>query len=304
LAGSLFCDFVNGRYWYSGGVQSACPYSITRAENETCAHASGNLLRVGNGIDCISSPGFGSTFGSFTNLLLQSFFDGNVQSIVIRTPKPFPVSKPVAYYFDSVVGSDNNNCLSTRAPCASTTKMAALRYRGGDTINWKAGSSFTGCLALNANNVRNTTSANPITIQSYGSGETPIITSNCGAANSGSNGPKTAAVTLDSISATVNGIAVRGSGLTSGSATQCGIAAQNSSGSSSPSFVIENVDISGFGAPGATGDAGTDIFVTGFSEAAGFPTKCGNIQVSILNVTLHGSSTSSGEEPVVIPEGS
>jgi hypothetical protein len=58
---------------------------------------------------------------------------------------PFPVSKPVAYYFDSVAGSDNNNCLSTRAPCASTTKMAALRYRGGDTINWKAGSSFTGC---------------------------------------------------------------------------------------------------------------------------------------------------------------
>jgi hypothetical protein len=58
---------------------------------------------------------------------------------------PFPVSKPVAYYFDSVAGSDNNNWLSTRAPCASTTKMAALRYRGGDTINWKAGSSFTGC---------------------------------------------------------------------------------------------------------------------------------------------------------------
>jgi hypothetical protein len=94
-------------------------------------------------------------------LLLQSFFDGKVQSI-IRTPiVPFPVSKPVAYYFDSVAGSDSNNCLSTRAPCASITKMAALRYRGGDTINWKAGSSFTGCLALNANNVRNTRPLNP-----------------------------------------------------------------------------------------------------------------------------------------------
>jgi hypothetical protein len=524
---SLFCDFVNGRYWHSGGVQSACPYLIG---NETCTDASGNLLKVGNGSACISSAGFGSTFGSFTNSLLQSstfqassvwgyknindtsfattttapdgtnkaekltetsatgavfgpiqtttataagtytacgyvkpgevggliiqlqlendtgndqyfegifglytqgsacppliqmtatpittnpdvvtlaapattllqntnatiqvvteganngvastvvdtgatmllgenassqcatavgaalasgpsanwvnqttcslswvsgtsgttnlqgfatsdsgvvrapsgtmrpgstggaraFLDGNVQSIAVRRPNvTFPVYTPVAYYFDSMAGSDSNNCLSTRAPCASTTKMAALRYRGGDTINWKAGSSFTGCLALNAKNVRNTTPANPITIQSYGSGATPIITSNCGAANSGGNGPKTAAITLDSISATVNGIAVRGSGLVSGSATQYGIAAQNSSGVGTPTFVIENVDISGFGAPGATGDAGGEIFVSGFSEAAGFPAACGNINVSILNVTLHGATASSEDD--------
>jgi hypothetical protein len=290
---SLFCDLISVRYWYGGGVQSACPYSITRASNETCTDASGNLLRIGNGSACISSAGFGRTFGSFTNSLLQSFLDGNVQGIFIRTPKvTLPVYTPVAYYFDSVAGSDRNNCMSTGAPCASATKMAALRYRGGDTINWKAGSSFRGCLALNANNVRNTTSANPITIQSYGSGATPIITSNCGAANSGGNGPKTAAITLDSINATVNGIAVRGSGLTVGSATQYGIAAQNSSGVGTPSFIIENVDVSGFGAPGATGDAGGGIFVTGFSEAAGFPGACGNITYSLLNSTIHGASTS------------
>jgi hypothetical protein len=139
-----FCDFVSARYWNGGGVQSACPYSITRAGNGTCTDVTGNLLRVGNGTTCINSAGFGS---SFTASLLQS--------------PTSQASNPVAYYFDSVAGSDSNNCLSTRAPCVSTTKMAALRYRGGDTINWKAGSSFTGCLALNANNVRNTRPLNP-----------------------------------------------------------------------------------------------------------------------------------------------
>jgi hypothetical protein len=200
------------------------------------------------------------------------------------------------YYFDSVAGNDGNNCLARATACASVAKMAALPYNGGDTINWKANSNFVGCLALSAERVRYTSGSSPLTIQPYGTGAAPIITSNCGGANSGGNGPKTAAITLDSISATVNGIAVRGSGLVSGSATQYGIAAQNSSGVGTPTFVIENVDIEGFGAPGATGDAGDEIFVSGFAEAAGFPHACGNIAVTILNTTLHGASTSAEDD--------
>jgi hypothetical protein len=199
-------------------------------------------------------------------------------------------------YFDSVAGSDNNNCLTTGTACASVAKMASLLYAGGATINWKANSAFTGCFSLSAANVRNSSPTNPITIQAYGSGSTPMLTSNCGAANSGSNGPKTAALTLDSVNVTVNGIALRGSGLTSGSATQYGIAAQNSSGIGTPNFIIENVDISGFGASGATGDAGAEIFATGYSQAAGFPNTCGNITVSILNTTLHGASTTAADD--------
>jgi hypothetical protein len=222
-----------------------------------------------------------------------------LRALYQRRPKEDRVNvrePPKDYYFDSVAGNDGNNCLAQATACASVAKMAAHPYNGGDTINWKANSNFIGCLALSAGDFHNTTSSNPITIQSYGSGARPTITSNCGAANSGSNGPKTAAITLDSISATVNGIAVRGSGLVSGSATQYGIAAQNSSGVGTPTFVIENVDIEGFGAPGATGDAGDEIFVSGFAEAAGFPHACGNIAVTILNTTLHGASTSAEDD--------
>lgn len=200
------------------------------------------------------------------------------------------------YYFDSVAGLDTNNCMTTGTPCQTVAKMNSLPQYGGGTLNWKGASSFTGCLVISARNVTNT-SAGPITIQQYSTGAAPIITSNCGGANVGSSGPKTAAITLDSINATINGIVVRGSGFTAGSATQYGIAVQNSGNiSPGPTYIIENNDVSGFGVVGlGTGDAGGDIVAFGFSEAAGFPTACGFMTVSVLNNTLHGATSTSGE---------
>jgi hypothetical protein len=200
------------------------------------------------------------------------------------------------YFFDSVAGADTNNCLTTGTACLTVTKMNALAHYGGGTLQWKGGSSFTGCLALAASTNVTNPGAGPITISQYSTGAAPIITSNCGGANSAPSGPKTAAITLDSINATINGIVVRGSGLVAGSATQYGIALQNSAGILTSNYIVENTDVSGFGVAGLTsGDQGSDIISAGFSQAAGFPNACGFMNVSILNNTLHGSSTTSGE---------
>jgi hypothetical protein len=69
---SLWCDFTQGNYYYNNAVQASCPYTITRAGNETCTDASNNLTTVGSNTACITTAGFGSTFQSFTNDLLQS----------------------------------------------------------------------------------------------------------------------------------------------------------------------------------------------------------------------------------------
>lgn len=199
-------------------------------------------------------------------------------------------------FWDSVAGLDTNNCTTALLACQTDNKMKALSFPANAVINWKGGSSFTGCLTISAS----TGSPGPVTIQQYSTGASPIITSNCGGANVSVSGPKTAALILDSLCGTsiVNGITVRGSGFVAGSATQYGIAVQNSAGGCTPTYLIENVDISGFGVVGLTGssDQGADIFMGGFTEAIGVPqSQCGKMTVSILNNTLHGSTTTSGE---------
>jgi hypothetical protein len=183
-----------------------------------------------------------------------------------------------AVYFDSVAGSDTNNCLTTGTPCQTVAKMKAGLYAGGATINWKAGSSFTGCLALSAANVHSTTALNPITIQPYSTGATPILNGNCGTGY----GNKNAVLALDSINATVTGISVVGPGFaTSGAIADFCIAAQNSSGVGAPTVIVENNTVTG---------CGTQIWTSGFGEVAGFPGTCGNITPSVLNNTLSSAT--------------
>jgi hypothetical protein len=213
---------------------------------------------------------------------------------------PCAVAPPVGslqnYFFDSVAGADTNNCLAASGtppvgPCLTITKANILKNQGGGSLTFSG--SFTGCLVQSLSNVSNP-SAGPITINLTGA----TLTSNCGGANVSTSGPKTAAILLDSINATLNGGTIRGSGFVAGSATQYGIAVQNSSQGPAVTYLIENTDISGFGVVGLTGssDQGADIFMGGFSEAAGAPQgKCGNQTVNILNNTLHGSTATSGE---------
>jgi hypothetical protein len=55
----------------------------------------------------------------------------------------------VSYYFDGVDGSDSNNCLAAAqgagniGPCQTSTKFNSLTYKGGDTVQFNAATTFT-----------------------------------------------------------------------------------------------------------------------------------------------------------------
>lgn len=195
------------------------------------------------------------------------------------------------FFFNSATGVDTaNTCLVSGSPCQTIAKLNSLRYVGGADITL-TGAGFTGCIGLSPSNVSGSSLAQPITVHgSY------TLTSTCGGANSGANGPKTAAIVSDCIYSVFNGGTIRGSGLVSGSATQFGIVPQNSCGGAAPTVIIENMDISGFAVVGATGDSGAEIFVSNFTEAAGFPGACGSIKVQLINNTLHGATATAADD--------
>lgn len=179
-------------------------------------------------------------------------------------------------FFDSVAGSDANNCTSSGTACQTVAKMKSLNYTGGHAINWKGGSSFTGCLVLSSGNVSGTSAGSPITIQQYSTGAAPILTGNCGTGY----GNKDAVLGFDSISVVVNGIKVVGPGFgTPAQIADFCVASQNSSGVGTPTVIFENLDVTGCDA---------HLWTSGFSEIKGFPGVCGNITTSLLNNTTHG----------------
>lgn len=195
------------------------------------------------------------------------------------------------FFFNSATGNDvANTCLVSGSPCQTIAKLNALRYSAGADITL-TGAGFTGCIALSPSNVSSSSVGSPINLHGTGT-----LTSTCGGAASGGNGPKTGAIVTDCINAVINGLTIRGSGLVSGSATQFGIVPQNSCGGAAPTVIIENVDCSGFSAVGATGDSGACIYASNFSEAAGFPGACGSIIVQVINATLHGATNAAADD--------
>lgn len=186
-------------------------------------------------------------------------------------------------FWDSVAGSDANNCATPGTPCLTTTKMNALSYKGGHSINWKGGSNFTGCVVLSAGNVSGTSAVSPLVVQQYSTGAKPTITANCGTGGD-ANTNKSAAFIVDGINATVNGIAITDGGFSGASNVAYCIGAQNSTGAGVPTIIFENMDVSS-----CTG--GT--FYSGFSELN--PTTlpngiCGEILFTLLNSTFHGAT--------------
>ncbi|RPJ29055.1 MAG: hypothetical protein EHM35_13455, partial [Planctomycetaceae bacterium] len=75
------------------------------------------------------------------------------------------------YYVDSVGGSDSNGGTSEGSPWKSLSKVTSRSYAAGDTINFKAGSSFSGGLLFKSSG----TASAPITLQPYGSGARPVF---------------------------------------------------------------------------------------------------------------------------------
>src|SRR3989344_377835 len=75
-------------------------------------------------------------------------------------------------YYVSNTGDDANLGTSPSTPWASLTKVNSRAFEPGDTINFARGSSWVGELAILSSGV----SGNPITFQSYGTGNSPKIT--------------------------------------------------------------------------------------------------------------------------------
>jgi hypothetical protein len=187
-------------------------------------------------------------------------------------------SAATSYYF-SASGSDSNNCRSPASPCRTIGKMNSLTYAAGDSILFHGGDSFTGCVMLNSTNVPNKGSAsNPITLDSYGSGNATLL-SNC-------PGNLHALLTIDGVS----GVTVQNLILSAnGTQTAIGIMVQNSYTSTAVNTIlIQNNDISGFNISGP-GQYGAEIFIAGQAYATGG--NCGPLNnVQVLNNKLHGAA--------------
>jgi hypothetical protein len=191
-----------------------------------------------------------------------------------------PGRAATSYYF-SASGSDSNNCRSPASPCRTIGKMNSLTYAAGDSILFHGGDSFTGCVMINPTSVPNNGSAsNPITLDSYGSGNATLL-SNC-------PGNLHALLTIDAIS----GVTVQNLILSAnGSQTAAGIMVQNSFSSTAiDTILIQNNDISGFNCCGTTpGQYSAEIFIAGQAYATGG--NCGPLNnIQVLNNKLHGAA--------------
>ena len=197
-------------------------------------------------------------------------------------------------YYISQSGNDANDGRSPSTPWRNVSKINSGVFAAGSTINLQGGSRFNGCIVFNTINVPASQSNNPVRVQNYGTG-TAVVTSNCpGTIISATQGPRSAALTVDGISGfDWNGPSIRGSGTTT--PTQYGVVIENEDTSVAASNItIENSDISGFIAPAsATTDSAAEIFVLGYSLRG----ACGPLNnISILNNKLHGDNVTSADD--------
>ncbi len=197
-------------------------------------------------------------------------------------------------YYVSQSGNDANDGLSPTTAWRTVNKINNGVFAAGSTINLQGGSQFSGCIVFNTSNVPASQSNNPIKVQNYGAG-TATVTSNCpGTIGSATQGPRSAALTIDGISGfDWNGPSIRGSG--AANPTQYGVVIENENKSLAASNItIENSDISGFMAPAsATTDAASEILILGYSLRG----ACASLDtVRILNNQLHGNNVTSADD--------
>lgn len=99
------------------------------------------------------------------------------------------------YYVDSAAGNDNNSGTSTDSPWQSLAKVNTTTFKPGDSIHFKRGCSFTGCLYPKGSGA----SGSPITFDAYGTGSLPVINGNTQSSSPGSKMPVDAAVYISGL---------------------------------------------------------------------------------------------------------
>src|SRR3990172_553300 len=87
-------------------------------------------------------------------------------------------AQSTSYYVDSEHGTDSNNGLEVGSAWKSLSRINSTNFHPGDTIYFRAGSSWNGMLMPNGNGGVN----RPIVINSYGRGRKPRIIGDGGAA--------------------------------------------------------------------------------------------------------------------------
>ena len=197
-------------------------------------------------------------------------------------------------YYISQSGNDANDGRSPSTAWRTVNKINSGVFAAGSTINLQGGGQFSGCVVFSTSNVPGSQSNNPLKVQNYGVG-TATVTSNCpGTIVSATQGPRSAAVTVDGISGfDWNGPSIRGSG--AANPTQYGVVIENeNTATAATNITIENSDISGFIAPAsATTDSASEILILGYSLRG----ACGPLNnVRILNNKLHGDSLVSADD--------
>jgi len=76
------------------------------------------------------------------------------------------------YYIDSDSGDDNNSGINENSPWKTLDKVSGVTFQPGDSIYFKRGSSYEGCLTITGDG----TESAPITISAYGDGDAPRFT--------------------------------------------------------------------------------------------------------------------------------
>jgi hypothetical protein len=176
------------------------------------------------------------------------------------------------YYF-AASGNDGSACTSPNSPCHSIEKVNSIRYAAGDSILFRGGDKFLGCLTFNSTHVQGRGSpSNLITVDSYGDGKATLL-SNCPG--------QRALVTIDGIS----GVKVQNLILSANrTQTAMGILIQNGIARNVlDTVIIQNNDIGGFNTP--VSNFGSEVFVSGFANDG----NCGALKnIMVVDNKLHG----------------
>lgn len=85
---------------------------------------------------------------------------------------PAPASAAAATYYVSALGNDSNSGTSSSAPWKSLAKVNSIVLQPGDTVRLRKGDTWTGGIVT----AQSGTSAAPITLNGYGTGNAPTIT--------------------------------------------------------------------------------------------------------------------------------
>lgn len=183
-------------------------------------------------------------------------------------------------YYVSSNGNDNNAGTSTSSAWQTITKVNNYIFPEGSVVSFQGGQAFTGCLVFNSQNVPSSSASSPFIVNSYGTGAATIV-SNC-------TGTSAAAITGDN----VNGFTIDGLRIMNGGTTIYGVLLENQTSSTpTQSLVVKNSEITDF-APVTGSSNGGEIWVIGYAMN-GNNGPLNNVQ--ILNNTLHGANTTSGD---------